>query len=59
MQDFYNFLLSSKEQVVVATTVKKYSNYLNDKSSISSGGLSGLMNGVIRLKLKIIPKNVR
>lgn len=59
MQDFYNFLLSNKEQVVAATTVKKYSNYLNDKSSISLGGLSGLMNGVIRRKLEIIPKNVR
>ncbi|KMZ72071.1 serine carboxypeptidase-like 51 [Zostera marina] len=56
--DFYNFLLSNKEQVVAATTVKKYSNYLNDKSSISLGGLSGLMNGLIRRKLEIIPKNV-
>eukprot|EP00268_Persea_americana_P002347 TRINITY_DN10705_c0_g1_i2.p1 TRINITY_DN10705_c0_g1~~TRINITY_DN10705_c0_g1_i2.p1 ORF type:complete len:179 (-),score=21.08 TRINITY_DN10705_c0_g1_i2:3-539(-) len=38
-------------------SMKKYSSYLYSKD-VSSGQLSNLMNGVIREKLKIIPKNV-
>ena len=40
-------------------TLKRYSNYLTSKRSSSNGGsLQELLNGVIRKKLKIIPKNV-
>lgn len=41
--------------------IKKYSRYLNDLSSTSDGDegdLNKLMNGVIKKKLKIIPKDL-
>ncbi|WOL13303.1 serine carboxypeptidase-like 51 [Canna indica] len=64
--DFYNFLLDyGRDAVTSMSTVKvsrklsmiNYKTYLTSKAS-SSGGISGFMNGVIRKKLKIIPKNV-
>ena len=66
MQDFYNFLLDSDQDPASTTTValamgtsmNRYARYLSSKAS-SNGGLSELMNGVIRQKLKIIPKDVR
>ncbi|KAJ8622821.1 hypothetical protein MRB53_031350 [Persea americana] len=62
--DFYNFMLDSgsdplalKATGLLQGILMKYSNYLPSKDS-SNGGLNSLMNGVIREKLKIIPKNV-
>ncbi|KAL5995865.1 hypothetical protein ACLOJK_025937 [Asimina triloba] len=62
--DFYNFLLDAGNDPVssVATAlsdgmVMKYSSYLSSKYS-SDGDTYSFMNGVIRQKLKIIPKNV-
>lgn len=64
LQDFYNFMLDSgsdplalKATGLLQGILMKYSNYLPSKDS-SNGGLNSLMNGVIREKLKIIPKNV-
>ncbi|XP_052624548.1 serine carboxypeptidase-like 51 isoform X1 [Lactuca sativa] len=68
--DFYNFLLDSVENNVSTTATagssrkmatNKYSRYL-DSLRVSAGGdgdLDTLMNGVIKKKLKIIPKNVK
>jgi len=64
--DFYNFLRDSDQDPVSTTSValamgtsmNRYSRYLSSKAS-SNGGISELMNGVIRQKLKIIPKDVR
>ncbi|CAA7399046.1 unnamed protein product [Spirodela intermedia] len=65
--DFYNFLLDSDMDPVSETAaelsrsivVKKYSTYLASKAAAASGGgLGSLMDGPIREKLKIIPKNV-
>ncbi|KAH7561144.1 hypothetical protein ACOSP7_016264 [Xanthoceras sorbifolium] len=68
--DFYNFLLDSGMDPVSATaaelseiiSMKRYSRYLSTlKPSSTPGGggdLDSLMNGAIREKLKIIPKNV-
>ncbi|CAA7028928.1 unnamed protein product [Microthlaspi erraticum] len=70
--DFYNFLMDTGTDPVSLTTsevnrnenrvLKKYSRYLNDLRSSSDvnneGGLEGLMNGVIKKKLKIIPKDL-
>lgn len=39
-------------------SMKKYSSYLSSKDS-SYGDFSSFMNGVIKKKLRIIPKNVR
>lgn len=39
--------------------MKTYTTYLNSKASSSDGDISSLMNGPIRDKLKIIPRNVR
>ncbi|KAI3722080.1 hypothetical protein L2E82_33106 [Cichorium intybus] len=67
--DFYNFLLDSSENNVSMTTaalssrkmmIKRYSRNLDSlRVSVGSDGdLDTLMNGVIKKKLKIIPKNV-
>ncbi|KAJ8622823.1 hypothetical protein MRB53_031352 [Persea americana] len=63
--DLYNFLLDNWSdpypkkamRLLEGISMKKYSSYLYSKD-VSSGQLSNLMNGVIREKLKIIPKNV-
>nr|CAD1832246.1 unnamed protein product [Ananas comosus var. bracteatus] len=59
--DFYNFLLDSGMDPLSVTSaslmMKSYSRYLNSKVS-SSDSLNSLMNGVVREKLKIIPKNI-
>ncbi|CAL9136649.1 unnamed protein product [Musa acuminata var. zebrina] len=63
--DFYNFLLDSADDPISVTavqqseklTMKAYPTYLSSKAS-SSVDISSLMNGVIREKLKIIPKTV-
>ncbi|KAK1309118.1 Serine carboxypeptidase-like 51 [Acorus calamus] len=66
--DFYNFLLddgsdplsiTGTDQLSEGITMKRYSMYLSSKASSSGGGgLGSLMNGVIKEKLKIIPKDV-
>ncbi|ESQ51259.1 hypothetical protein EUTSA_v10016630mg [Eutrema salsugineum] len=69
--DFYNFLLDSDNDPLSLTTseetrkenriLKKYSRYLNDLRSsgdVDKGDLNKLMNGVIKKKLKIIPKDL-
>ncbi|XP_042447643.1 serine carboxypeptidase-like 51 isoform X1 [Zingiber officinale] len=65
--DFYNFLLdSASDPVSLASTkeaarklvMKTYTTYLSSKASSSDGDISTLMNGPIRNKLKIIPRNV-
>ncbi|EOA28419.1 hypothetical protein CARUB_v10024625mg [Capsella rubella] len=71
--DFYNFLLDAAMDPVSLTTsletkkksnrIKKYSSYLNGLRSLSDveeqeGDLNTLMNGVIKKKLKIIPKDL-
>lgn len=66
LQDFYNFMLDSGSDPISmkamrsssGISMKKYSSYLTYKDS-SGGGLRSLMEGVIREKLKIIPKNVK
>ncbi|KAM0949481.1 putative carboxypeptidase C [Dioscorea sansibarensis] len=69
--DFYNFMLDSKMDplsTTITTTsttsglsqalhMKKYSMYLNSKAG-TDGDIDSLMNGVIKDKLKIIPKDV-
>lgn len=70
--DFYNFLLDEAMDPLAVTTaasmatatlssvritMRGYSRYLSSKA-VSSGSLEDLMNGVIKQKLKIIPKNV-
>ncbi|XP_058076842.1 serine carboxypeptidase-like 51 [Magnolia sinica] len=62
--DFYNFLLDSGNDPVSLSSVglsdgmpMKYSSYLSSRAS-SNGDLSSFMNGVIREKLRIIPKDV-
>ncbi|XP_073282738.1 serine carboxypeptidase-like 51, partial [Primulina huaijiensis] len=67
--DFYNFLLDSGMDPVSLTTseqsqhiaTKRYSRYLNSLRSTTGGDvdIDSLMNGVIKKKLKIIPKNVQ
>ncbi|XP_073144282.1 serine carboxypeptidase-like 51 [Henckelia pumila] len=66
--DFYNFLLDSGMDPVSLTTselsqhiaMKRYSRYLNSLRSTAGGDgdIDSLMNGVIKKKLKIIPKDV-
>ena len=67
LQDFYNFLLDSNNDPVTRNRSKgkevmgKYSEYLSTKKyspSINENDLPRLMNGPIKKKLKIIPKNV-
>ncbi|RWR93841.1 serine carboxypeptidase-like protein 51 [Cinnamomum micranthum f. kanehirae] len=63
--DFYNFMLDSWRDPLSMVSMgfskiismKKYSSYLSSKGSLSAD-LSMIMNGAIREKLKIIPKNV-
>ncbi|XP_042442406.1 serine carboxypeptidase-like 51 [Zingiber officinale] len=64
--DFYNFLLdSASDPLSLATTtevgrkqvMKAYTTYLSSKAS-ADVDISSLMNGPIRNKLKIIPRNV-
>ena len=64
----YNFLLDSGMDPVSVDSstgsslsnlqVKKYSTYLSSQDS-SSNTIDGIMNGVIREKLKIIPKDFK
>lgn len=73
--DFYNFLLDEASDPLAVTsaastvaaasalssarmTMTGYSSYLSSKADFS-GSLEDLMNGVIKQKLNIIPKNVR
>ncbi|XP_020275789.1 serine carboxypeptidase-like 51 isoform X2 [Asparagus officinalis] len=64
--DFYNFLLDSDQDPVSTTTLSmtmgtsmnRYARYLSSKADSSNGDIDQLMNGVIKQKLKIIPKNV-
>lgn len=66
--DFYNFLLDEAMDPLAATVatatlsmkkmaMRRYSTYLSSKAD-SNGNVGDLMNGVIKKKLKIIPKNV-
>lgn len=55
-------LTTSEEIKKENRIIKKYSRYLNDLRSLSDvdeGDLDNLMNGVIKKKLKIIPKDLR
>ncbi|KAK4492674.1 hypothetical protein RD792_003494 [Penstemon davidsonii] len=66
--DFYNFLLDSGMDPVSLTAselsqqiaIKRYSRYLNSFRSTpgGEGDLDSLMNGEIKKKLKIIPRDV-
>ncbi|GAA0157269.1 serine protease [Lithospermum erythrorhizon] len=68
--DFYNFMLDEGMDPVSATTLssglhqsvalKRYSRYLNSLRASPGGDvdIDGFMNGVVKQKLKIIPKNV-
>jgi serine carboxypeptidase 1 len=71
-QDVYNFLLDSGMNPVSADSslsspssvlqALRYSTYLGsqeDSSADSSNTIDSIMNGVIKEKLKIIPKDVR
>jgi serine carboxypeptidase 1 len=67
-QDVYNFLDGSLDQGTPAAasspgTVKalmKYSRYLSGREDLAAGSnnITGIMNGVIKEKLKIIPKDL-
>ncbi|KAM0861050.1 hypothetical protein ACQ4PT_046128 [Festuca glaucescens] len=68
--DVYNFLLDSGMDPVATTTsaaaaaasnthVKKYSRYLSSQEAASDpNAIGGIMNGVVKQKLKIIPSNL-
>ncbi|KAI0510021.1 hypothetical protein KFK09_010621 [Dendrobium nobile] len=63
--NFYNFLLDDSEAIVASTTetsvrktIEKYSMNLISSKPSSAGSIEDLMNGAVRDKLKIIPKNV-
>ncbi|URE43242.1 serine carboxypeptidase-like [Musa troglodytarum] len=64
--DFYNFLRDSGSDPISLAAVevprrlsmKIYPTYLSSKASSMSTDISSLMNGVIKDKLKIIPKTV-
>ncbi|XP_078157212.1 serine carboxypeptidase-like 51 isoform X2 [Carex rostrata] len=68
--DFYNFLLDSDMDPLGAAasnsnnglntgqSLRRYSRYLSTKVASASDILTKHMNGVIREKLKIIPKNI-
>lgn len=68
-QDFYNFLLDSNMDPLSLTAVElseqiaktRYLRYLNSVRRSPGGDvdIDTLMNGAIKNKLKIIPKNVR
>uniref|UniRef100_A0A0E0LXZ6 Carboxypeptidase n=1 Tax=Oryza punctata TaxID=4537 RepID=A0A0E0LXZ6_ORYPU len=65
--DFYNFLKDDSLSAATTTTQRllaslgqsrrRYSSYLSSKVT-KEGGFEGIMNTVIRDKLRIIPKNV-
>ena len=68
-QDMYNFLDGSLDDSASAnaptgsspSTVQamtRYSRHLSGKASDDSNTISGIMNGVIKEKLEIIPKNL-
>lgn len=68
IQDFYNFMLDSANDPISMTAVelskgismKRYSKYL-DSIRFAPGGngdFDSFMNGVIKKKLQIIPKNI-
>ncbi|CAN6306378.1 unnamed protein product [Urochloa humidicola] len=71
--DVYNFLLDSGMDPVSTPVdssigsslslgnlqAKKYSTYLSSQDSSSSNTIDGIMNGVIKEKLKIIPKDFK
>jgi serine carboxypeptidase 1 len=73
LQDVYNFMLDAGMDPVAAadlpatssspapTNVQamKYSTYLGGSLGTDSNTLGGIMNGVIKEKLKIIPKDVQ
>jgi serine carboxypeptidase 1 len=69
--DVYNFLLDSGMDPVTTTTaaaaatasnthVNKYSRYLSsqDEAAADANTIGGIMNGVVKQKLKIIPTNL-
>lgn len=59
MQDVYNFLLDTGMDPVVAASsspAPEYSRYLESKSVGDS--IQEAMNGAIKQKLRIIPKDV-
>lgn len=67
LQNFYNFLKDESSEYAATTQRKRsfasfsrngYSKYLSSKVT-REGGLDGLMDTVIKNKLRIIPKNVR
>jgi serine carboxypeptidase 1 len=67
MQDVYNFLLDSGMDPVSTTTsaaasnthLTKYSRYLSNQEAASDpNAIGGIMNGVVKQKLKIIPGNL-
>lgn len=72
LQDVYNFLLDSGMDPVSADTpaagsssasnvqALRYSTYLGSQDSAgSSNTIDGIMNGVIKEKLKIVPKDLK
>ena len=69
LQDVYNFMLDSGMDPVPAVDlpatssssnaqVMKYSTYLGGGQEADSNTIEGIMNGVVKQKLKIIPKDV-
>ncbi|KAG9441713.1 hypothetical protein H6P81_017567 [Aristolochia fimbriata] len=64
--DFYNFMLDADRDPIALTAaemsglvgISEYSEYLSSKVT-SAGNIGSIMNGVIREKLKIIPKDVK
>ncbi|OEL24099.1 Serine carboxypeptidase-like 51 [Dichanthelium oligosanthes] len=69
--DVYNFLLdtgmdpvsvdasSTGSSLMSNLQARKYSTYLSSQDSAGSNTIDGIMNGVIREKLKIIPKDFK
>lgn len=64
LQDLYDFMyddgrgpFSATATTLSGVSMNKYSSYLSSKVSLS-GDFGSFMNGVIRKKLKIIPRNV-
>ncbi|XP_020599982.1 serine carboxypeptidase-like 51 [Phalaenopsis equestris] len=63
--NFYNFLLDDSETIAASTSeasvkkvIGKYAKKVRSSKPSSAASLADLMDGVIRDKLKIIPKNV-
>jgi len=65
----YNFLLDDGMDLLSADTpagsspnniqALRYSTYLGSRDSNGSNTIGGIMNGVIKEKLKIIPKDLK